>query len=71
LWRVYAPGLTVDAFSSKLLSSWAWVSWAYAVRSTDEPDLIGSPNYQPQMLPPAVPKPGFAPPQPPPPPPPK
>ena len=62
LWRVYAPGLTVDAFSSKLLSSWAWISWAYAVRSTDEPDLLGAPNYQPQMLPGSNPQPGYPPP---------
>lgn len=62
LWRVYAPGLTVDAFSSKLLSSWAWISWAYAVRSTEEPNLIGAPNYQPQMLPSPSPKPGYDPP---------
>ena len=62
LWRVYSPGLTVDAFSSKLLSSWAWISWAYAVRSTDEPDLLGAPNYQPQMQPTPQPQPGYDPP---------
>lgn len=62
LWRVYAPGLTVDAFSSKLLSSWAWISWAYAVRSTEEPNSLAEPNSPPQMVPDAGPKPGFDPP---------
>lgn len=53
LWRVYNTGINIDSFSFKGLSSASWKSWAYMVRSTDEPPW--SPG-QPVIDPPWPPK---------------
>ncbi len=43
LWRIYAPGLTIDSFQSKQLSAWQWVSYAYAVHLTSLPVQVQAP----------------------------
>ncbi len=61
LWRIYNPGLDVDNFTFKGLSSAGWRSWAYMVRSTEEPPWLPSGAPQPT---PGTPQPGFDPPWP-------
>lgn len=39
MWRIYAPGTEIDSYSTKNLSNSRWISWAYNVRSTDEPPV--------------------------------
>ncbi len=63
IWRIYAPGTEIDSFSTKNLTNSRWVSWAYHVRSTDEPPVYPQvPNAVPsnelpkQGKPPWVPK---------------
>ncbi len=41
LWRIYAPGLTIDQFQSKQLSVWQWVSYAYTLQATSLPVTLG------------------------------
>ncbi len=61
LWRIYNTGLDVDNFTFKGLSSAGWRSWAYMVRSTEEPPWIPSGQQQPSS---GTPQPGFDPPWP-------
>ncbi|MBI5610116.1 MAG: hypothetical protein HY902_14670, partial [Deltaproteobacteria bacterium] len=61
LWRIYNQGLDVDNFTFKGLSSAGWRSWAYMVRSTEEPPWIPGGQPQPSS---GSPQPGFDPPWP-------
>ncbi|MBM4344205.1 MAG: IPT/TIG domain-containing protein [Deltaproteobacteria bacterium] len=63
IWRIYAPGTEIDSFSTKNLSNSRWVSWAYHVRSTDEPPVypqvpgaVPATELPKQGLPPWLPK---------------
>lgn len=51
LWRIYAPGLTIDHYNHKQLSVWKWVSYAYNwVMTSQVTDLSGT-----KLPPPGVP----------------
>ena len=42
IWRIYAPGLTIDHYNHKQLSVWKWVSYAYNWMLTSQfKDLSG------------------------------